>query len=806
MFKSFGGHCPTIQKVFVILSVLQLTGCGSPEDRAKQYYEHGLKLLSEHDNAKAALEFRNAVRLKGDLIGAWKALAEIDESNRNWQGVVTDLRNMVTLAPNDASAKLKLSKLLLRAGSTDEALRLAKAGIEMDNRSANFHALKAAISLKLNDHSDAVREANIALEVNPGNADALMVLAVDQLGRGDAKGALQLLQGALSVQAKDLESILGFQLLKIRLLRQTGDLTGAEATLKKVIELNPMEIGYRKLLIDLYVEERRTDHAEKELRSLAAVNSSDPDPVLDLARFLYRIKKDPAAARQELNTRISTAEDSFPFQIALADMDVAEGKLTDGEQLLEKLIRTANLPEHVRTAKTALAQIYLGKKDFDSAEKLATDVLSGDAHNVSALRLRASIHLERAQLDLAITDLLDALNYQPRSVDLMSLLGTAYERSGLIELADKQLADAARLSDVEPKVSLDYAGFLRRRGNIARAEEVLVGLDKRRPNDIKVLSALGQVRLERQNWSGAQQIAASIRQVGNYGGIADELLGAALIGSKKYDEAIAAFKSAYNAGPNRAHAMNSLIGAFLEAHKTDEAISFLKSVLENDPSNGNALALRGSIQLSNGAPDLALKDFSAAIKAQPNDTVGYRALADFYMNQKNYAEAVKVAQTGIRRQPNAVALHMILANAYEQQGNYEAADAEYESILRIEPGNLIAANNLASLLLDHRDDEASLKKAQALAAILRKSEVPQFKDTLGWASYHHGDYQTAVSLSKAAVAALPDQAAVHYHLGMSYIAIGEPTKASEQLKEALELAPNNQLTEIIRNGLKKAGS
>lgn len=805
MFKSFGGHCPTIQRVFVVLSVLQLAGCGSPEDRAQKYYEHGLKLLSEHDNAKAALELKNAVRLKGDLIGAWKALADIDENNRNWQGLVTDLRNVVTLAPDDGSAKLKLSKLLLRAGSTDEALRLAKAGIETDDRNANFHALKAAISLKLNDHTDAIREGNIALELDPGNADALLVLAVDQLGKGDAAGALQLLQGPRSAQAKDLESNLSFQLLKIKLLRQTGDLTGAEATLKKVIELNPLEIGYRKLLIDLYVKERRTDDAEKELRSLAAANPSDPEPVLDLARLLYRMKRDPAAARQELNTRIGTAGDSFPFQIALADMDVAEGKLADGEQLLEKLTRTANSPEHVRTAKIALALIYLNKKDIASAEKLATDVLGSDAHNVSALKLRASIHLERAQLDLAIADLVDALNYQPRSVDLMSLLATTYERSGLIELADKQFADAYRLSD-QPKASLDYAGFLQRRGNVARAEEILIGLDKRRPNDIEVLSALGRIKLARQNWSGAQKIAASIRQIGNYGGIADELSGAALIGSKRYDEAITAFKSAYDAGPNRARAMNALIGAFLEANRKNEAIGFLKSIIEKDPGNGNALALRGSIQLSNGAPNLAVKDFSAAIKAQPNDAVGYRALADFYANQKSYDDAIKVAQNGIQRQPNAVLLHMILANAYEQKGNYEAADAEYESILRIEPGNLVAANNLASLLLDHRDDKASFKRAQALAAILRKSEIPQFKDTLGWASYREGDYQTAVSLSEAAVAALPDQAAVHYHLGMSYIAIGEPTKASVQLKKALELAPNNQLTEIIRDGLKKVGS
>ena len=73
-------------------------------------------------------------------------------------------------------------------------------------------------------------------------------------------------------------------------------------------------------------------------------------------------------------------------------------------------------------------------------------------------------------------DLLDALNYLPRSTDLMLALATAYERNGLIELADKQLADATRVSDLDPNVGLEYAAFLQRRGSIARAEDVLIGL------------------------------------------------------------------------------------------------------------------------------------------------------------------------------------------------------------------------------------------------------------------------------------------------------------------------------------------
>ena len=45
-------------------------------------------------------------------------------------------------------------------------------------------------------------------------------------------------------------------------------------------------------------------------------------------------------------------------------------------------------------------------------------------------------------------------------------------------------------------------------------------------------------------------------------------------------------------------------------------------------------------------------------------------------------------------------------------------------------------------------------------------------------------------LEQAAVE-LPDRPLIRYHLGMSYIAMGQLAKAAEQLKKARELAPDN---------------
>ena len=50
----------------------------------------------------------------------------------------------------------------------------------------------------------------------------------------------------------------------------------------------------------------------------------------------------------------------------------------------------------------------------------------------------------------AISDLREALNDQPRSPELMQLLATAYERSGAIDLAEKQFADAMKASNYDP--------------------------------------------------------------------------------------------------------------------------------------------------------------------------------------------------------------------------------------------------------------------------------------------------------------------------------------------------------------------
>ena len=150
-----------------------------------------------------------------------------------------------------------------------------------------------------------------------------------------------------------------------------------------------------------------------------------------------------------------------------------------------------------------------------------------------------------------------------------------------------------------------------------------------------------------------------------------------------------------------------------------------------------------------------------------------------------------IIQTGLHQQPQSFPLRLGKAGILELKGQFEPAISEYESMLKDQPGSMIIANNLASLLAERRTDKASLAQAGALAALLKNSDVPQFKDTLGWVAYLQGDSASAIRLLEESAAKMPNNALVQFHLGMSYLGAGQDANASERFKKARELAPND---------------
>ena len=140
---------------------------------------------------------------------------------------------------------------------------------------------------------------------------------------------------------------------------------------------------------------------------------------------------------------------------------------------------------------------------------------------------------------------------------------------------------------------------------------------------------------------------------------------------------------------------------------------------------------------------------------------------------------------GLAAVPGDPGLGVPLAEEYERARRYDEAMRTYEELLKVNAGLIAARNNLASLLLDHRTDTASFRRALELATPFAESRNPLLLDTLGWAHYRNGDHGQAVHELERAVAASANVPALRYHLGMAYLAANNPVGARQELGKAL---------------------
>ena len=720
------------------------------------------------------------------------------KGQRRPSNCLEELRRIVELDPNDLESRLKLARMLVAGGANEAALKLIEIVNEGDKPNADLHALKALILVRTKDTAGAVREAERALQIDPHNVDAITLVAAKRASEGDAVAALKLLDTA----PIDPKNELRVSLQKIQVLAQKQDLPKAEELLRALIAKNPEEPSLRPQLIQLLIAEKRFDEAEKELRAIAAAKTTDSKAGLDLVRFLAA-SKGADAAREELQTRIKAGGDIFDYQMMLVDLDFASAKSAEASDLLQNLVSSASTPDRKLAAQVKLAEDFVRKTNFSAAEPIIAEMLQKDRRNIAALRLRAAIRIEQGQLDNAIADLREALNDQPKSTDLLLLMAVAYERGGKNELADRQYADALKASGFDPRVGSRYVVFLQRRGDAARAEDILTELSGRNPRNIDILSSLAQLKLSRQNWNGALSVADTVERVSNNKAIGEQIRAAALAGQNKPDASVNALEQAHAAAPDAVQPIVSLVSAYVRLGKPEKAQSLLQDTLKRFPTSAQLLLLLGQTELASNKPAEAEQSFKSAVEKQPKDPNGYSALSALYIRQKNYDAAAKIIQAGLQELPANLSLRLASAGLLIVKGDPGAAITQYEDILKDQPTSLVAINNLVSLILDNRSDKESLNQAYALAEKLKNSNVPQFMDTLGWAQFKSGDYANSVSTLEAAQAKMPNLAAIHYHLGMSYAAAGQPDKAAEQFKTALALEPDGTtLKENIRAAMK----
>jgi Tfp pilus assembly protein PilF len=128
----------------------------------------------------------------------------------------------------------------------------------------------------------------------------------------------------------------------------------------------------------------------------------------------------------------------------------------------------------------------------------------------------------------------------------------------------------------------------------------------------------------------------------------------------------------------------------------------------------------------------------------------------------------------------------------EKTRDFHRAIELLEEAMAHAPSNVIAANNLASLIADHRSsDPQALARALDLIDIIASQDTPHILDTRGWVLTQNGRVTEGLPQLVRAALGLPNDPMVRFHLGMAYELADLPKKAQKELEASLALDQNH---------------
>jgi tetratricopeptide (TPR) repeat protein len=379
------------------------------------------------------------------------------------------LAGVIAKNPKDADALLQRSELSMDAGKYQDAQNDLNLVLRYRPESAEPHVLLARLDEALGRTLNQRQELAEALRLDPALMAARLGLARLLIASKGATAALEILHQAPDSQKRAVPLIVqsnwalmdlgrrdearkgvaeGLQLartpellLQDALLKMDGkDYQGARTSLDSVLKQNPEDVRALRALVQLYGLQNQRAAALRTMREYAARRPNSA-PVQNFLGELLLADGQPADARAAF-TAAKTADPGFrPAQLALARLDVSEGKLESAHRALADLLAgNRNDPE---------LWLYMGwlenmEKDYPQALAYFRKVVDADPANVVALNnLAYLLASQTGQFDEALKYAQQVKEIAPDNKGVDDTIGWIMYRKGLYRSAVKYLESAA---------------------------------------------------------------------------------------------------------------------------------------------------------------------------------------------------------------------------------------------------------------------------------------------------------------------------------------------------------------------------
>ncbi len=480
-------------------------------------------------------------------------------------------------------------------------------------------------------------------------------------------------------------------------------------------------------------------------------------------RFFYALETSPSDP--------TLLEGAMTSSLALGDIDRARAVARLAAQH-DVSIPYAHL---LRTADALVA----GR--WRAADAEADRVEGASVEELTQRILQAWVDVGAGDADAAVAELARISAPRPYNVLL------AYQRALSLDAAGRDAAAVAVYQEgiasgfwVAPAVER-YADLLARTGARDQAVRTLREREGRFGSPA-VLAAAARIE------SGG---AASARPLNAARGAAITLYGLSLIFLEESDSThgLATLTLALALDPELDAARIAYAEAQLDLDHPEEARTALEQVPANSPYMENVRVMQAWAALRDDRREEALRLARANVEAGGGPRA-QRALADLYRAMEDHAAADPIYTQLIESAPEAPDWRLYYARgiAREQLGRWPEAEADLRRALELSPDQAEVLNYLGYTWIDRGEN-----LQEGLAMIERAVTIRPLSgaiiDSLGWAHYKLGDYETALGHLERAVSLTPADSVLNDHLGDAYWRLDRRTEARFQWRRALSLDP-----------------
>ena len=722
-----------------------------------------------------------AVRNGADFAPAFNARASVAHARGDLAAALKDYERALELDPGLVDAIVARAGILVDLGRNDEARAVLAPtqGGPIEPRAAYLLALiaerqgDAAVSAKhLADAADLVDA--LPIEWVAGHEQLLMVGGLAHHAGGQFEKAQRYLESAVARYPNNL----GARKLLASIYLDQRDHARATGLLEYVLRLQPEDAQALQLLGRVNLAQRRYSRASELLEKAAQAGDAAAQAALG---FSHLGAGETEAALKSLRAAFEQSPTDFITANALANILMRQGQATDAVAI-------------ARRASEALADSPAAFNLLGGMLSVSGDVAGARAAYGAALKLNADFlpaRLNLARLAIAEGNVTEArqtyaamLNRNRNDAVAMYETGVLEQRVGNATEAIRwfEKAVAERPADVVFALSLIKAKAAAgdREGALGAAKYLAL----RRSSDFSALAALAEAQLDMGDSNGAKHTLREMTKQAEFDAVRLVRVGYLQLRALNPAGATYAAQKALQGRPGDEAAMVlELEAALFDASIAPAAVDALVAALRSaHPASVNGLRLAGDVAVRRERYVEAALHYQDAFKDQASFELLQRQVSLAVLQGEARAAVPLVEQWLAERGEDAIAREM-LAELWMREGNWKAAREHYERLITGGHASAAVFNNLANALLMLGEGDAVALAERALA--LAPGDVTVL-DTLGWALARAGRLDEAMRHLRDARLRAPQNAEIRWHLAYVLARLGRAQEARVELQLALQ--------------------